>query len=143
LRTSPVEHSIGRRDRGEAAAQQRHGRVALARRVAVGQRLDDEIRIDPERQQPALDPLAPPVVERAAVLRERARVARVIDVALPHEYLDGTLDRRVVDVVASEVSAHLVLRPVALAEVAVGEVERALQPRLGIEDALVGGHTHG
>ena len=100
------------RDRSAGTARSRRRSSATAAssspaRVAVGERRGDEPRVDPELEQPALDPLRPPVVERAAVLGERARVARVVDVALAHERLERALDRRLVDVLAREVPAHL------------------------------------
>ena len=93
--------------------------------------------LDAEFEQTPLDPLGPPVVERAAILGERAGVARVVDVALAQQRLDRALDRRLVDIPGRQMAAHLGLGAVAFAQVAVAEIERALQPSLRVERARV------
>ena len=86
LRTrSPSARSRSRSlDGGVGQAPREHGerRLELLARVALAERRLDVLAPNPRRDQPTLDPLAAPGVDRPAVLREALRVAGVVEVAL-------------------------------------------------------------
>src|SRR5689334_295412 len=78
---APHEHAEGpvalpgvHRRLREAATQQLERRLTLIVRAPFADRRRDVLTIDPERPQPALDPLRAPAVEVPAVLGEAARV---------------------------------------------------------------------
>lgn len=111
---------------GKAADEQVQCGGALVVVRAGANRGRDMLIRDPELTQAALDALGPPAVQRAAVLREPGREARVVDVALAPELGDGGLGGVVPDAAAREMAAHLALGPVPLRQVAIGQIERVL-----------------
>ena len=56
--------------------------------ILLGERGVDQLTLDPPSAERPLDPLAPPVLERPLVLREQARIARVVDSALVSQQLE-------------------------------------------------------
>ena len=109
--------------------------------IAVGQGGGHQLRSDPGRQQPALDAVRTPAVQRSAVLGEAPRVASIVEVALPLQLLERRIDRRRADALALEVAAHLEDGPVAACEEVDADVQRVLKVRLRIGGAL--GRRHG
>src|SRR5688500_1193508 len=67
---------------GEPAREQLERGLHLPRVVLLADRRGDDLAVDPEREQLALDALGAPGVEAPAVVGEALRVARVVEVAL-------------------------------------------------------------
>ena len=120
----------GRRLR-EAALQQRERRLELPRVVLLPDGGGDQLRLDAERAQLALDPLGAPAVEAPAVVGEALGVPGVVEVALLEQLPDDDLDRLRVDALARERAGQLGDRPVT-------PVERAPRQIAGVLDALLG-----
>ena len=95
----------------EATVQQLDGNRQLVLRPVAGERLVDQLALDPPARQVLSDPLVAPLVQQAPVLGEPLRVARVVDETLfaygRHDVVDD------VGVVSPplEKGAYLLLRP--------------------------------
>src|SRR5918992_4617353 len=74
--------AVARRGRrvGETAAQQGERGVQLPLVAALADGGLDQVRLDAERPQPALDPLGAPAVEPPSVVREAAGEAGVVEI---------------------------------------------------------------
>ena len=112
---------------GEAPAQDGEGRLELLARALVAEGGRDQLGIHPHREQAAFDPLGAPCIDGAPVLREALGVAGVVEIAQVAQLLDGLLDDGRLDPLGGEPLAHLGHRAVAVAEEAVGQVQRVLQ----------------
>jgi hypothetical protein len=120
----------GRRLR-EPAPQERQRGSQLLGVVLLADRGGDQLGVDAERPQLALDPLGPPAVQAPAVLREALGVTGVVEVALLEQLPDDRLDRLRIDALAREPAGKLGDRPVT-------PVERAPRQIAGVLDALLG-----
>ena len=87
----------------------------------------DQRRIHSQREEPALDPLGAPGVDRAPVLGEALGVAGVVQVPEMVQLVDRAADDRRIDPLGAQALSHLGHRAVAVAEEAVGQVQRVLQ----------------
>ena len=128
--SSPSARSRSRSWDGGAGKRRRSDgdrRLELLAGVLLAERRGDEPRVDADGEQTALDPLRAPGVDRAPVLGEALRVAGVVEVAVVRQLLEGRLQDLRLDPLGGEVLAHLGHRAVAVAEVAVGQVQRVLQ----------------
>src|SRR4051812_16896390 len=115
----------------------------LGRGVELDERLEGPRRGDAERLQPAGDALAAPAVKPPPVLREAPRICAVVEVAGPLELGHGGVGDRPLHALALEMTAHLGHRAVAVAEPAVGQVQRVGDARaevLGAGPQVLGGH---
>jgi hypothetical protein len=124
---------VARRGRrvGEAAPQQGERGLELGGVVLLTDGGGDQLGIDPERPQLALDPLGAPAVEASPVVREALGVAGVVQVALLEQLAHDCLDRLGVDALARQGAGKLGDRPVT-------PVERAPRQVAGVLDALLG-----
>jgi hypothetical protein len=127
----PLEVARRRRRIGEAACQQRERRFELARVVLLADGGGDQVGLDAERAQLALDALGAPPVQAPAVVGEALSVPGVVEVALLEQLPDDDLDRLRVDALARERAGELGDRPVT-------PVERAPRQIAGVLDALLG-----
>ena len=102
--------------------------VRAARRECGG----GDRRLDAQSEQPALDAVGAPPVEAAAILGEAAGEACVVEVLQALELGDRAVDPGRLDALALEMAADLGHRAVAVAEVAIAEVERVLKLSLRV-----------
>src|SRR5690349_18453989 len=94
------------RERRKPAAQERPGSLELVLLGCLAQRLVDELTVDAALQERAPDPLTPPLVEVALVLREQPHEADVVEVALVSESANRRLGHSGVQSLRLEVAAH-------------------------------------
>jgi hypothetical protein len=123
----PFALAICGRRPAEAPAQQVHGGAELVVAEILGERRRDDLLVDAELAEAALDAIAAPGIEAPAILGEAAREAGVVEhveaLELGHRRVDGALS----DVAALEVAAHLGHRAVTVAEEPEAQVERCLE----------------
>jgi hypothetical protein len=115
---------------GKAALQQGERRLELARVVLLADGGGDQLGLDPERAQLALDPLGAPAVEPPTVVGVAPGVGGVVEVALLEQLPDDALDRLRLDALGRERARELGDRPLP-------PVERAPRQVAGVLDALL------
>ena len=93
----------------------------------------DQLRLDAEAAQPALDPLGAPAVEPPPVVGEAAGEARVVEVALLAQLADDGVDHRRLDAAARERAGEVGHRVLAAVEGVPGDVAGVLEAHLGVE----------
>lgn len=127
----------GRRLR-EAAAQEGEGSLELLAVVALADGCGDQLGLDPERAQTALEPLGAPAVQLPPILREAPGEAGVVEVALLTELPDYRLDDRWLGALAGQEASDLGDRVIAAVEGTPRDVTAVLEAHLGIERPLRG-----
>jgi len=117
----------------ELAGRRRRARW-LGRGVGA-ERLVDQLALDASRQQRPADSLVSPALELPLVLPEQTRIASVVDTALFSQHVQRPFHHLVIDALRLEVAADLCLRAVSTIQIAIRELERMLEPLIGVERA--------
>ena len=95
-------------------------------------RRGDQLAVDPERRELALDAFGPPAVEPPAVLGEAVGEPFVVEVALLAQLPHDRVDDRGLDPLAGEHTGDLGDRVVTPVECAPRDVARVLEPDLRV-----------